>query len=191
MAQAWYAVRVRSNFEQTAGTFLRSTGYTVFSPTYQERRRGSDRVRCVDVPLFPGYLFCQLDVEKRLPVLQTPGVLNIVGYGKGFIPISDQEIEAVRVVAASPLARPWPYLNVGEAVRIIRGPLTGIEGILLEVKNDYRLIVSVHLLQRSVGAEVNLDWVEPVRSKGGRATRTSPDVNGVVRASESPLILRP
>jgi transcription antitermination factor NusG len=191
MAQAWYAVRVRSNFEQTTGTFLRSTGYTVFAPTYQERRRGSDRIRCVDVPMFPGYLFCQLDVEKRLPVLQAPGVLNIVGYGKGFIPISEEEIEAVRVVAASPLARTWPYLTVGEAVRIVRGPLTGVEGILVAMKNDYRLIVSIHLLQRSVGAEVNLDWVEPVRLKSGHATANSPHINGVLPASESSCILRP
>jgi transcription antitermination factor NusG len=144
MSQAWYAVRVRSNFEQTTATFLDSTGYKVFSPTYEERRQGYDRIRRVDVPLFPGYVFCHLDIEKRLPVLQAPGVLNIVGYGKDFIPVNEQEIEAVRVIAASSHARPSPYLTVGEPVRIVRGPLAGAEGILMDMKNQYRLIVSVH-----------------------------------------------
>jgi transcription antitermination factor NusG len=190
MSQSWYAIRVRSNFQQTTAMFLTSTGYKVFSPSYQERRQGCDRVRRVDVPLFPGYLFCHLDVEKRLPVLQTPGVMNIVGYGKEFVPVSDEEIEAVRVIAASPLARPLPYLTVGETVRIMRGPLAGVEGILLEMKNEYRLIVSVHLLQRSVGAEVSLEWVEPVKPRSGRTAGIS---LGSVEspASELSRVLRP
>lgn len=191
MSQSWYAIRVRSNFEQTTATFLNSTGYKVFSPTYQERRQGSDRVRRVDVPLFPGYLFCHLNVEKRLPVLKTPGVMNIVGYGKEFVPVSDEEIEAVRIVAASPLARPWPYLTVGESVRIVRGPLAGVEGILLEIKNEYRVIVSVHLLQRSVGAEVSLESVEPVQSRSGRTAENSIGISGVLPLSETSRVLRP
>lgn len=191
MSQSWYAIRVRSNFERTTATFLSSTGYGVFSPTYKERRQGCDRIRRADTPLFPGYLFCHLDIEKRLPVLQAPGVLNIVGYGKEFIPVSDEEIEAVRVIAASPLASPWPYLMVGEAVRIVRGPLAGVEGILLKMKNEYRLVVSVHLLQRSVGADVGREWVEPVQSRSDGQPRISYGSEEAYPHLNRPVFLRP
>lgn len=164
MHEAWYAVRVRSNFEQATKKFLAANGYEVFFPTYRENRRWSDRCKQVDVPLFGGYVFCQMAIEKRLPIMQAPGVVNIVSFGKLFLPIPEEEIAAVRAIVNSPVfARPCPYLNVGDRVRMERGPLTGVEGILQEIKNDYRLIVSVHLLQRSVAAEVSLDWVKPLK----------------------------
>lgn len=164
-SQSWYALQVKSNFEQTTSTYLRSIGYQTFSPTYEEQREGYDRMRQVDVPLFRGYVFCHFDIHHRLPVLKAPGVVNVVGFGKEFVSIPDEEIEKVRLIAASPvIARPCSYLNVGEVVQLTRGPLTGLKGILVEVKNQHRLIVSVDLLQRSVAAEVNVEWVvKPLR----------------------------
>lgn len=160
MDYAWYAVRVRSNSEQLTAQFLDSLGYVTFLPTYRERRQWSDRVKQMEVPLFSGYLFCYMDINRRLAVLQAPGVVSIIGFGKEFARIPDEEIKAVRAVVQSPLfARPCPFLNVGDRVRVDRGPLTGVEGILVERKTDTMLIVSVSLLQRSVAVEVSLDWV--------------------------------
>src|SRR4051794_5783317 len=142
--QAWYAVRVRSNHENTTATFLKSTGHTIFHPTYRDQRRWSDRVKEVEVPLFTGYIFCHMDINRRLPILQAPGAINIVGFGKSFIPVAEEEIEAVRATLNLPgFARPCPYLNVGERVRVEVGPLKGVEGILLERKTDTRLVISV------------------------------------------------
>lgn len=164
MSLHWYALRVRSNFEETTGRFLTSAGYDVFVPTYRDRRRWADRTKEVNAPLFPGYLFCQMDVDRRQPVVRAPGFVSIVGFGNAFVPVPEEELAAVRAILNSPVFRtPWPYLAIGEKVVIDRGPLAGLEGILLEQKGERRLIVSVNLLQRSVAAEVSLDWVRPVR----------------------------
>ena len=162
MSLAWYAVRVRSNFEQTTSAYLEAVGHQVFVPTYEEKKQGSDRIRRVRIPLFPGYVICRMDINVRMPVLTAPGVMHIVGFGNDFVAVPDQEIDAVRRILTSrvPVER-WPYLNVGERVRIVEGPLAGLTGILVDVKTRQRLIVSVHLLQRSVAAAVSRESVRP------------------------------
>jgi len=100
-----------------------------------------------------------------MPVLTIPGVVGLVGFGKGPSAIPDKEIEAIRrMVGSGLLVGPWPFLAVGQTVVIERGPLTGVEGMLMEVKKAYRLVVSVHLLQRSVSVEVDRSWLRPVNS---------------------------
>lgn len=161
----WFALRTKSNFERLASQILRQKGYEEFLPTYRRRTRWSDRFKTMDCPLFPGYLFCRFDLHARLPILVTPGVISVVGLGKMPVAVPDKEIEAVRTLLRSGLpARPWPFVSVGQRLVIERGPLCGVEGILLEIRNHYRFIVSVNLLQRSVAAEVESDWVRPVGS---------------------------
>ena len=161
----WYALRVRSNFEKVTSISLRQRGYEEYLPAYKSLRRRSNRLLEIEQPLFPGYLFCRLNVQDRLPVLTTPGVVHIVGLGKTLIPVADAEITAIqKVVRAGVLASPWPFLRTGQRVLIERGPLSGIEGILVEVKTGYRLVVSITLLQRSVAAEIDRDWVRPIHS---------------------------
>src|SRR6516162_422069 len=159
-ALPWFALRVRSNFEKPASQMLRQKGYEEFLPTYVQRSRWSDRTKSITRPLFPGYLFCRFDPNARLPILVTPGVVSVVGLGKTPVPISEQEIEAVQALLRSGLAAmPWPYVSVGQRLVIERGPLSGVEGILEEVKSQYRFIVSVNLLKRSVAAEIDAEWV--------------------------------
>ena len=172
----WYAIRVQSKFENLAAATLRGKGYQEFLPLYRSRRRWSDRVKEIDLPLFPGYLFCSFDVNGRLlPILTTPGVIAIVGAGKTPVAVSAEEIAAVQAVVRSGLpARPWPGLTVGTRILIERGPLAGIEGIALDVDRKYRLIVSVPLLQRSVAVEIDREWARPILpGTGGRAVPMS------------------
>jgi transcription antitermination factor NusG len=160
----WFAVRTRSNFEQLTATLLRSKGLEEFLPAAMTRRRWSDRVKTIETPLFPGYVFCRFDVQNRLPVLTTPGVVGIVGIGKQPVAIPDHEIANIRSILRSGLAaQPWPFLRVGERILIDRGPLAGTEGILLRMKGEWRLVASIDLLQRSIAVEVDRDWVKPVR----------------------------
>lgn len=157
--QPWYALRVRSNFEQNVASVLRFKGYEEFLPTYRVRRRWSDRIKEIQVPLFAGYVFCRLDISNRLPVLTTSGVVGVVGCGKTPVPVTTEELEAVRAIVNSDLAAsPWPFLRVGQRVELIHGPLTGLEGILTKLKGKYRLVVTVTLLQRSVAVEIDRDW---------------------------------
>jgi transcription antitermination factor NusG len=159
----WFALRIKSNFEKTASQILQHKGYEAFLPVYQTRNRWSDRMKTVERPLFPGYLFCRFDQQDRLPILVTPGVVGVVGLGKAPMPIPEEEIEAVEALICSGLAAmPWPFVSVGQRLVIERGPLRGVEGILQEIKSGYRFIVSVNLLQRSVAAEVDASWIRPV-----------------------------
>lgn len=166
----WFALQVKQRYEQLTATALRNRGYEQFLPLYKHRRRWSDRFKQVDLPLFPGYLFCKLDPTNRLPVLTTPGVVLIVGIGKVPVPVEESEIAAVRSIVASQLpAQPWPFLRAGQRVRIDYGPLRGVEGVFLNHKNQFRLVVSVMILQRSVAVEVDSDWVTPLKTEPGLA----------------------
>ncbi len=159
----WYALQVRPRFEKMVASTLLSKGYEGFLPLYRNRSRWSDRIKEVDLPLFPGYLFCRFDINKRLPILVTPGVMQVVGVGKSPYPVDNAEIEALQSIVISGLqAEPRSYLNIGEKVRIEIGPLAGVEGILLALKGSSKLVVSVSLLQRSVAVTIDDSWVVPV-----------------------------
>lgn len=97
--------------------------------------------------------------------------MAIVGLGRNPVPVEDNEIEAVRSIVESGVsAEPWPYLQAGQRVRIEKGPLSGLEGILVDFKKSYRLVVSVCLLQRSVAVEIHRGWVYPARPAAGVCT---------------------
>jgi transcription antitermination factor NusG len=121
----------------------------------------------VNAPLFPGYVFCQFDTQKRLPILVTPGVIAVVGQGKVPLPVDDAEIEAIRTLVSSGVpAEPWPFLELGQKVRIESDALRGLEGILVQFKGNHRVILSVSLLRRSVALEIDRACVRslgPVR----------------------------
>lgn len=170
-AHPWFAVRVRSNHEHISARHLEERGYEEFSPSYTIERRWSDRKKQIEQFLFPGYVFCRFDPQRRLPVLTAPGVVGLVGCGKIPTPIPDQEIERIRrMIQSGLLVTPWPFLELGQTVLIEQGPLAGVEGILEEVKGKWRLIVSINLLRRSVSAEVNRNWVRPIKSSHRMAT---------------------
>jgi transcriptional antiterminator NusG len=159
----WFALRVRSNYERVAQLHLRQRGYEEFAPAYHQERSWSDRKKIVEQFLFPGYVFCRVNPSMRLPVLTIPGVVGLVGFGKIPAPVPDQEIEHVRTMVQSGLlVTPWPFLEIGQGVLIERGPLSGVEGILQEVKGRFRLVVSISLLQRSVSTEIDRNWVRPL-----------------------------
>lgn len=173
----WYALQIQTRLGNIASTALRGKGYEEFLPVYRSRRSWSDRVKYIDLPLFPGYLFCRFDVRERLlPVLSTPGVIGIVGAGKTPIPVDDEEIAAVhRVVQSGLAAQPWPFLTVGSRIYMEAGPLAGLEGIVTNTDKTYRLVVSVAMLQRSVAVEIDRDWVRPVVAKMAPSGARLPD----------------
>lgn len=162
-ASDWFALRVRPNHERSVNAGLEQRGIESFLPTYKERHSWSDRIRTIERPLFAGYVFCRTAMHRRLPVVTTPGVIDVVGCGRTPTPISADEISSIRSLVDNRLATsPWPFLKVGERVQIKDGPLSGVEGILLEFKGGYRLVVSISLLQRSVSVELDGAWVRKI-----------------------------
>jgi len=160
----WFAIRVRPRYEKQVAESLESKGINTLLPIYLARRRWSDRVKQIELPLFDGYLFCQTNPEVRLPVLVTPGVIHFVGCGNTPIPIEQHEIEAIqKVVCAGAAARPWPFLRQGDRVRVDEGPLRNLEGILVKNDGGEQVVISVTLLQRSMAVQVDRAWLRPMR----------------------------
>lgn len=158
----WYALRTRPRHEKMAAMMLEHKGYESFLPLYKCRHHRPDGYRDVQLPLFPGYLFCHFNPTVRLPILTTPGVLHVVGLGRMPVPVEEAEIDSIRRLTSSELySEPWPYLEGGQSVYIQDGPLQGIVGTLLTVKHGHRLVLSVTLLKRSVAVEIDRNWVVP------------------------------
>lgn len=161
----WFALQVRTRHELGVAEFLHGRGYQPFLPLSRRRRAWSDRIKVVEAPLFPGYLFCRVNVQDRLPVLSAPGVIRIVGYNRSPIPVDDAEINAIQAIVTSGLPNePWPFLRVGDPVQIESGPLRGLRGILLAVRGEHRLVLSVTLLQRSVAVEIDSAYAKSLSS---------------------------
>jgi transcription antitermination factor NusG len=168
----WYAVRVRSQYEDMVARHLRVRGLESFLPLYKEKHRWSDRFKEIEVPLFPGYVFCQFNPVNRLPVLTVPGVVHLVGTGRNPTPIDENEMIALQSAVKSGFAaKPWPFLEVGQKVKIEYGPLIGVEGILLGFRGRQRIVLSISLLQRSVAVEINEDWVRPLSVRHAPSNR--------------------
>lgn len=160
----WFAIHTKAHHESVAARFVGARGYEHFLPVYRSRRQWSDRVKIVEVPLFAGYFFVRLGTGSHTPILEAPGVVNIVGFGGVPAPIPEAEVEAVRRLAVSGLsACPHPYLKSGDRVRIKGGPLQHLEGTLQKVRNQWRFVLTVELLQRAVSVEVDSELVEPAR----------------------------
>ncbi len=164
---SWFAIRTKSQCEKMVSDALRYKGYEEFLPLYWSRRRWSDRIKVIQLPLFAGYLFCRFDLASRNSILTTPGVSHIVGQGRVPLPVDPSEVESIRLaVNSGQNIEPWRGLEVGNKVRIENGPLRGIEGMLLRFKGTNHLILGVQLLQRSVAVEVDESWVMPSTSRG-------------------------
>jgi transcription antitermination factor NusG len=157
----WFALRVRPKHEITVATTLSKLGFDEYVPLHRVRRLWSDRIKVLETPLFPGYIFCRFEYTDRLRVLNSPGVESVVGFGKKDSPVDESEIEAVRALVATgkPLAH-LPFLRVGQDVLIERGPMAGVRGVVLRDENAWRVVVSVEALDRSIAVEVDREVLQ-------------------------------
>jgi len=148
----WFALHVKHRHEKHVAASLEGKGYESFLPTYTMVHQRSKRF---ELPLFPGYVFCRLPPKRVLPAIATPGVFSIVSNGAEPAPISDGELEGVRrMVESGSQLRPWSYLAPGQDVCVTSGPLRGLRGVVVNDSNQTWVVVSVHLLQRSVALKV-------------------------------------
>jgi transcription antitermination factor NusG len=159
----WYAVYTCARHEKQVAEQMERRRLNGFVPLYRATHRWKDRRKEVVLALFPSYVFVHLALQDRLRVLEIPGVVNLVSSQGKPIPLPEEEIEPFRRAAGSVRMEPHPYLRTGHRVRLRRGPMTGLEGILLRRKEGLRLVVSIEILMRSVAVEVGETDVEPCR----------------------------
>jgi transcription antitermination factor NusG len=157
----WYALHTRHQHEKAVAQALSNKSFEIFLPLYNAVHHWKDRIRQLSLPLFPCYVFIRGGLDRRVEVVSTPGIHAYVGVGGQPIPIPDEEIAAVRqTIARCARVEPYPFLRCGDWVRVKYGPLEGIEGILVRKKNQFRLVLSVQLLQQAAAVEVDASTVE-------------------------------
>jgi transcription antitermination factor NusG len=175
--EMWFAVQTTPRQEGMVSELLRHKGYSEYLPVHEVRRQWKYRTKTLTRVLFPGYLFCQFPPDNRMPILTTPGVIRILGVGKTPLPVDTGELAAIRTICDAGLrCEPVPFLTVGETIRVEEGPLRGVEGIVLSIKKNLRLLVSVTILQRSVAVEIDPGWV------------SRPDISAAAQRSAAGLI---
>ena len=158
----WYAVSVFPRHEKVVCRYLRERGLSSFLPVYRSLRRWADRRKELELVLFPGYVFVNLDLRDQLIVLQSASVARFVSFQGRPAPLGDGEIHALQAGLQKGMrVEPHPFLCAGRRVRVVRGPLQGAEGILKRRKDRFRLVLSIELIMRSVMLEVDESDVEP------------------------------
>ena len=162
----WWALYTRHQHEKVVADMLMAKGFEVFLPLYESVRRWKDRSKVLSLPLFPCYVFVRGGLNRRLQVVTTPGVHMILNHGENVATIPEDEIQAIRLTVEGHFrVEPYPFLKCGERVRVTRGALEGVEGVLIRKKNMYRLVLSVEMLAQSVAVEIDAADVEPVEAR--------------------------
>ena len=173
----WYAVYTRSNFEKRVAAELAAKSVEHYLPVVPQLHQWKDRRKWIDVPVFAGYVFARFcdSLQTRLQVLRTAGAVRILGQAERIEPVPEAEIESIqRLLKANVPCCAHPFLREGAWVQVKRGPLRGLEGLLVRLKSKTRLVLSVTLLSQSVATEIDISDVEvlrPARRKSGEEVR--------------------
>jgi transcription antitermination factor NusG len=171
LAANWFAAYTYSHHEKKIASRFRDREIEFFLPLYAARHRWKNHCAMnLELPLFPNYIFVRIERRQRVRVLEVPGVLSLVGFGPILAPLPDFEVEALRSGVGQRRIEPHPFLVIGERVRIKRGPMTGIEGVLLRKKNDFRVVLALDVIMRCVAVEVDAEDVEPAHPSASRQT---------------------
>src|ERR1017187_4758876 len=165
-SSSWRGAYTRHQHEKAVAQVLSTKGFEVFLPLYDSVRRWKDRNKVLSLPLFPCYVFVRGGLNRRLQVVSTPGVHMILNLGQNVATSPEDEIQAIRLTVEGHFrVEPYPFLKCGERVRVTRGALEGVEGVLIRKKNMYRLVLSVEMLAQSVAVEIDAADVEPVEAR--------------------------
>lgn len=153
---SWFAIQVAPRAEKRVAEYLAYKGHQSFLPLCRSLRRWSDRRKLLEMPLIPGYVFCRMGEAATGMVLTTPGIVRIVGFGGKPAPVAEEEIRTLEQVVRSGVdASPAQFVKVGQKVEVKNGPLSGIAGIIIQIKNHRRLIISVETLMKSIALDVD------------------------------------
>jgi transcription antitermination factor NusG len=171
----WFAAYTLSHHEKHVALLLKGREVESFLPLYATLHHWRNRSKQkLELPLFPNYVFVRIDPRERVRVLEVPGVLSLIGFGRKPAPLPDLEIEALRSGIGQRRVEPHPYLVVGERVRIRAGAMCGLEGVLVRKKNNLRVVLTLDVIRQSVVVEVDAEDLEPMPKRlRGDAARFS------------------
>lgn len=157
----WFAIYTASNHEKRVAQHLEIKEIETFLPLYHVTRRWKNRTTAkLDLPIFPGYVFARFDPAQRGRVTEVPMVYSIVSHRGAPTPLADEEVARLRMVMETRQVHPYPYIKVGNRVRVRSGPLAGLEGIVVRTYGGLSVVLSVDMIQKSVAVHVEADELE-------------------------------
>lgn len=160
--RSWFAIHTASNHEKSVAQHLGAKDVETFLPLYSVTKRWKNRTTVkVELPLFAGYVFARIDLSERLRVIEVPMVYSIVGTRRNPTALPDAEIESLRNGLRARQAHPFPYVKMGNRVRIRAGPLAGLEGVVVRIYGGLSVVLTVEMIQKSVAVHVEADELEP------------------------------
>ncbi len=161
----WFAVFTVPQNEKSVVRHLGMREIESFLPAYETVHVWKNRQRIKTIlPLFPTYLFVHIHARERVRVLESPGVLHIIGNGRESIPVADADIENLRASVAARLVEPWRDLVIGEKVRVKSGILQGVQGTLVRRSGGDRFVLSFETINQHAAIQVSAEDLEPVRA---------------------------
>lgn len=164
----WLVAYTRPRHEQVVADSLHCRGLATLLPLYERFARWSDRIKRLRSPLFPGYVFVEVAAGELVKVLETAGVVSLVSRAGRPVPLSDTELQLVKAcMQFIGSVEPHPYLTIGDRVRVTRGPFAGWEGILVDKKNSYRIVIVIEQLMRALAVNVCSADVQPLSARNG------------------------
>lgn len=170
----WFAAYTNSHHEKRVALQFAERQIESFLPLYTTRHRWNNRREVnLDLPFFPSYVFVRIHPRERVRILEVPGVLSLVGFGRTPAPLPDGEIEALRSGIGKRKIEPYPYLVIGERVRIKAGAMSGLEGVLVRKRNNFRVVIALDAIMQCAAVEVDADDLEPAAKYSGGVVLTS------------------
>lgn len=162
----WYALYLRSRYEKKVCSELQKKNVETFLPLVEEMHLWSDRKKIIQEPLFRGYIFVKTDLRDKASILITNGVVRFVGINNKPSSIPDSQIDWLRrIINGSIEIQREQYLNIGQRVRVIAGPLIGVEGIVSRMQGVSRVVVSIDAIEQSISMQVSAEYLEIVHTK--------------------------
>jgi transcription elongation factor/antiterminator RfaH len=163
--QNWYALYTRPRHEKKVTEMLLSKGVEVYLPLLNTRRKLKDRIRMVELPLFPSYVFCKFEYKERFSILETQGIIKIVNFHGVPSVVPDWQIESLKKVLENPESLQMEsYFRQGDLVEVKEGPFKGLRGTVKKIKGESRLAITIEGIMQSISVEIDPDSVETVKT---------------------------
>ena len=164
--EQWIAVRSKPRAEKVALKQLEKKGMQAYLPLVRQKRKWSDRMKWVELPLLPGYLFAKVELKKSLFVLQTHGVSTVVKFGDEVAVVQESVVTSIRLALEGGYElEPTEYFTNGDEVEVIEGPMKGMKGIVSAIKGVEKLIIKIDALQQAISVHIETKFLQSVRKK--------------------------
>jgi len=166
---AWFVAHTKSRFEQVVFDGFQKKSLEAFLPKITVMSKRLDRRKKIRVPLFPGYIFVRSDLNphERLQIVQTAGVVRLIGNQDGPVSVPDEAIDSLQIIVAgeNPVETGTRFRK-GDRVMVVEGSFIGVVGTFVRYRGYNRVVVKIEALGQYAAVSVPEEHVEKLPDFG-------------------------